>query len=80
MQPLTSVLKTFLFYAGFALIFLLFSEEFRNGLHRLRTHLEQRPTRKMIAYPLAILLFLTVAALIAHSLITFFTSVLFSYE
>ncbi len=74
------VLKTFLFYAGFFLIFLLFSEEFRSGLQRGRAVVRQRPHLKYLAYPLAAAALLLAAALIVNSLVTLFTSILFSYE
>lgn len=74
------MVKTFLFYAGFFLIFLFFSEEFRSGLQRVRALVRQRPHLKCIVYPLAAAVLFIAAALIVNSLVTLFTSILFSYE
>jgi hypothetical protein len=74
------VFKSFLFYLGFFLIFVLFSEELKSVLKRCRDLTERHPRLKCLFYPLAILLGLGAAILIAHSVITLFTSIKFAYD
>ena len=74
------VIKVFLFYAGFCLLLLLFSEEFARAVRRLRAYLERHPRSKIIAYPLIFLLAVIAGLIIATSLMRFSTAVPFSYE
>jgi len=73
------VLKTALFFAGFFLIFILFSEEFARGMKCLRGLLKLRPGGKAVVYPLALLLAGAGLLLIGSSLISLF-GLKFSYE
>jgi len=73
------VLKTALFYAGFFLIFILFSEEFARGIKWLRELLQLRPRLKVVVYPLALLLAGAGLLLIGSSLASLF-GLKFSYE
>jgi len=74
------VIKVFLFYAGFCLLLLLFSEEFARAVRRLRAYLDRHPRSKIIAYPLIFVLAVIVGLIIATSLIRFATTVPFSYD
>ena len=74
------MLKTALFYAGFFLIFILFSEEFARGIEWLRQLLKLRPRLKVLVYPLALLLAGAGLLLMAGSLLSLFTKVKFAYE
>jgi hypothetical protein len=71
---------TVLFYAGFLLFILLFTEEFAWGLAWLRTQLARYPRYRMIAYPVIMALLLGIGIIIATSLIKFATTAAFSYE
>ncbi len=73
------MLKTALFYAGFFLIFILFSEEFARGIKYFRELLKRRPRLKVLVYPLALLLAGGGLLLIGSSLISLFGGK-FSYE
>ena len=73
------MLKTALFFAGFFLIFILFSEEFARGIKCLRELLKLRPRLKAVVYPLALLLAGAGLLLIGSSLISLF-GLKFSYE
>jgi hypothetical protein len=75
-----SVLDSLLFYAGFLLIFLLFSEEFNNFLKWVKGRLRRYSWLKILVYPLAGLLFLAALLIIGNSLISLFTSLKFSYD
>jgi uncharacterized protein YacL len=72
-------LEDLLFFAGFLLIFFFLSEEFKRSLDRLSALLQRRPPLKYLAYPLGVLLFLVVAALIIH-LVVHFVALRFSYD
>ncbi len=74
------MLKSFLFYLGFFLILILFSEELKSVLKRCRDLTKRHPPLKCLFYPLAILLGLGAGILIAHSVITLFTSIKFAYD
>jgi hypothetical protein len=74
------VFKAVLQFAGFFLILLLCSEEFKRLVSWFWKVIRQEPQLKIILYPLALLLMVVVAALIVHSFITLFTTVLFSYD
>jgi hypothetical protein len=74
------VIKAVLQFAGFLLILLLFSEEFKRLVSWFWEVIRQEPRLKIILYPLALLLMVVAGALIVHSIITLFTTVLFSYE
>jgi hypothetical protein len=69
-----------IFFAGFLLLLLLFTEEFARSLAWLRDLLKQNPRLRFIAYPLAIVLVILAAFLILNSLISLFGSAPFSYE
>ncbi|MEW6386781.1 MAG: hypothetical protein AB1491_04610 [Thermodesulfobacteriota bacterium] len=70
----------FLTYAGFFLILILFSEDFRRLCQWLKGRLEERPALKILAYPLAAGLLLIAAGLIATSLLRLFFGLRFSYD
>jgi nitrate reductase gamma subunit len=74
------VIKVFLFYAGFILLLLLFSEEFARAVRWLRAYLDHHPRYKIIAYPLIFVLAVIAGLIIATSLIRFATEVPFSYD
>jgi H+/Cl- antiporter ClcA len=74
------VFKTFLFYAGFSLIFILFSEEFARVVKWLTGLLRRHPRLKVVVYPLALLLAGAGLLIIGNSLISLFTTANFSYE
>ncbi len=67
-------------YAGFFLLPVLFSEEFRRLVSRAWQARPQQPGLKFLFYPLAVLLAAGAAVLIANSFITLFGTVFFSYE
>jgi hypothetical protein len=75
-----TVIRTILFYAGFLLIILLFSEEFARALEWLRGCLRRSPRRRIIVYPLLVLLILAAGFVIVTSLIQFSTALTFSYD
>jgi hypothetical protein len=74
------VLKAVLQYAGFFLVLLLFSEEFRRLVRWFRNIIRQYPRLKFLFYPVATLLVIAAAALIANSLLHLFGTVLFFYD
>jgi hypothetical protein len=74
------VTRVILFYAGFLLIIILCSEEVARGLERVRTHVQRYPQRRIIVYPLLVLLIIVAGIIIANSLINFSTAVNFSYD
>jgi hypothetical protein len=51
-----AVIRTILFYAGFLLIIMLFSEEFARALKWLRARLKRSCRSRIIVYPLLLLL------------------------
>ena len=67
-------------YAGFFLILLLFSEDFRRLCQWLKGKLEERPALKILAYPLAVGFLLIAAGLIGASLLRLFFGLSFSYD
>jgi hypothetical protein len=73
-------LQAVLPFAGFFLLVLLCSEECRRLASWFWRVVRQEPRLKIILYPLAALLMVGAAALIAHSVLTLFTTVPFSYE
>ena len=75
-----TVIKTILFYAGFLLIIVLFSEEFARALEWLRARLKCSPRCRIIVYPLVLLLIVVAGFIIVTSLIKFFTVLTFSYD
>lgn len=75
-----TVIRTILFFAGFLLIILLFSEEFARALKWLRARLERSPRRRIIVYPLLLLLIAAAGFIIVASLIQFSTTLTFSYD
>jgi predicted PurR-regulated permease PerM len=75
-----NIIRTILFYAGFLLIIALFSEEFARALEWLRTRLKRSPRRRIIIYPLLVLLIAAAGFIIITSLIKFSTTIPFSYD
>jgi uncharacterized protein YacL len=75
-----NVVKEILFYAGFLLIIMLFSEEFARGVKWLRAHVQQYPQHRIIVYPLVLVLIVVAGIIIANSLIRLCTSFSFSYD
>ncbi len=76
----SSALSTLVICTGFFLILFGCTEEFQRLMVRLKVLLHQQPRFKYLAYSLGVLLFLSAAALIAHSLFEFCTALKFSYE
>jgi hypothetical protein len=74
------MIGTILFYAGFLLLIVLFSEEFARALAWLRKKFCQYPQYRIIAYPLIMLLLLAAGIIIATFIIKFTTTATFSYE
>ena len=74
------MIGTILFYAGFLLLILLFSEEFARAVAWLKAQLSQYPQYRLIAYPLIAVLLLAAGIVIATSLMEFATTTPFSYE
>jgi hypothetical protein len=74
------VIRTILFYAGFLLIIILFTEEFARALDWLRTRLKRSPGYRLIVYPLLLLLIFGAGFIIVASLIKFTTTLTFSYD
>lgn len=75
-----TVIRTILFYAGFLLIIVLFSEEFARALEWLRALLKRSPRYRIIVYPLLLLLIVVAGFIIVTSLIKFSTALTFSYD
>jgi hypothetical protein len=74
------VIRTILFYAGFLLIIILFSEEFARALKWLRVRLKRSPRYRIILYPLLALLMVVAGIIIVTCLIKFSTAFTFSYD
>ena len=75
-----NVIRAILFYAGFLLIIILFSEEFARALKWLRARLQRSPRYRIIVYPLLLLLIVAAGIIIVTSLIKFSTTLTFSYD
>ena len=75
-----TVIRTILFYAGFFLIIVLFSEEFARALEWSRVRLKGSPRYRIIIYPLLLLLIAAAGFIIFTSLIKFSTTLTFSYD
>ena len=75
-----AAIGTILFFAGFLLIIFLFSEEFARGREWVRAGLKRSPRRRIIVYPLLVLLIIAAGLIIAVSLIKFSTTLTFSYD
>jgi predicted PurR-regulated permease PerM len=75
-----TVIRTILFYVGFLLIIVLFSEEFARALEWLRARLKRSPRSRIIVYPLLLLLIVIAGFIIVTSLIKFSTALTFSYD
>jgi hypothetical protein len=73
------MLKILLSAAGFLLLILLCSEEFRDSLQRQWRRLTALPRGKYLAYPLAAALALAAAGLILFALWSFLSTT-FSYD
>ncbi len=78
--PRDNVIRAILVYAGFLLIIILFTEEFARGLAWLRACLNRSPRRRLIVYPLLVLLIIVAGIIIVTSLIKFTTTLTFSYD
>ncbi len=74
------MIGTILFYAGFLLLLLLFTEEFARAAAWLKAQLAQYPQYRLIAYPVIAVLLLAAGIIIATSLLEFATTGPFSYE
>jgi hypothetical protein len=74
------MIGTILFYAGFLVFIVLFSEEVARGAAWLRVKLAQYPQYRLIAYPLIVALLLAAGIIIAASLFKLSTTATFSYE
>jgi uncharacterized protein YacL len=75
-----NVVKEILFYVGFLLIIMLFSEEFARAVKRLQAHVQQYPQHRIIVYPLVLVLIVVAGIIIANSLIRLCTGFSFSYD
>ena len=75
-----NAIRAFLFYAGFLLIIIFFSEEFARALEWLRARLRRSPRYRIILYPLLLLLIVVAGIIIVTSLIQFSTALTFSYD
>ena len=75
-----TVIRTILFYAGFLLIIILFTEEFARALEWLRARLKRSPRGRIIVYPLLLLLIVAAGFIIVTSLIKFSSTLTFSYD
>ena len=75
-----NVIRASLFYAGFLLIIIFFSEEFARALTWLRARLKRSPRYRIIVYPVLLLLIAVAGIIIVTSLIKFATALTFSYE
>jgi H+/Cl- antiporter ClcA len=75
-----NVIRVILFYAGFLLIIILFSEEFARALKWLQAHAQRSPRHRLIIYPLLLVLLVVAGIIIAASLIDFSTTITFSYD
>jgi hypothetical protein len=75
-----NVIRAILFYAGFLLILILFSEEFARALKWLRIRLQRSPRYRLIVYPLLLLLIVAAGIIVITSLIKFSTTFTFSYD
>ena len=74
------VLQAAFEYGGFFLVVILFSEECRRLVAWFWRMVRQYPRLRVLFYPLAMLLVIGAAALIANSFIRLFITVLFSYD
>jgi hypothetical protein len=74
------VTRIILFYVGFLLIIILFSEEFARAGSGLRTFLKRYPQYRLVIYPLLLALFIIAGLIMANSLISFVTGAAFSYD
>jgi hypothetical protein len=75
-----NVIRAILFYTGFLLFIILFSEEFARALKWLRARLQHSPRYRLIVYPLLLLLIVVAGFIIVTSLIQFSTTLTFSYD
>ena len=75
-----NVIRAILFYAGFLLVIIFFSEEFARALTWLRGRLQRSPRYRIIVYPLLLLLIAVAGIIIVASLIKFSTALTFSYD
>ena len=75
-----NVIRAILFYAGFLLIIIFFSEEFVRALKWLRARLKRSPRYRIIVYPLLWLPIVVAGLIIVTSPIKFSTALTFSYD
>jgi hypothetical protein len=74
------VIRTILFYVGFLLIIILFSEEFARAGPWLRAFVRRYPRYRIVIYPLLLALIVIAGLIMANSLINFVTDTAFSYD
>lgn len=72
--------RTILFYAGFLLIIILFSEEFVRAGQWLRAFVRRYPRYRIVIYPLLLALIIVAGIIMANSLINFVADTTFSYD
>jgi hypothetical protein len=75
-----NAIRAILFYAGFFLIIIFFSEEFARALKWLRLRLAGSPRGRIILYPLLWLLLVIAGIIIVTSLNKLSTTLTFSYD
>jgi len=75
-----NVIRAILFYAGFLLSIIFFSEEFVRALKWLRARLKRSPRNRIIVYPLLLLPIVVGGFIIVTSLIKFSTALTFFYD
>jgi hypothetical protein len=75
-----TVIRTIIFYTGFLLIIILFSEDFARALEWLRARLKRSPRYRIVVYPVLLLLIVVAGFIIVTSLIQFSTALTFSYD
>ncbi len=74
------MIRIILFYIGFLLIIILFSEEFARAGPWLRAFIKRHPRFRIVIYPVLLALIIVAGLLMANSLISFVTDTAFSYD
>jgi hypothetical protein len=74
------VARIILFYVGFLLIIILFSEEFARAGQWLRAFVRRYPRYRIVVFPLLLALIVAAGIIMANSLINFVTDMAFSYD
>jgi hypothetical protein len=72
--------RIILFYVGFLLIIILFSEEFARAGPWLRAVLKRYSRYRIIIYPVLLALIIVAGFIMANSLLSFITDTTFSYD